>query len=598
MRAPRDNSRNEHHRPSTATLTDLVDVDTLQRLQDRFTELGRVTVCICTIYGELITVPSWGSRYSQIIGTSRTGRTEFAKTIAKCVEDCNCQAPAKCHEGMTCYATPILHNGHRLAVIVAGTRVPKPPPVDAIREIAQSYDIDADGLLDAVEQIDPYSGGTPEAIRCFADVLADTISTMYRQAALIEQQLHDLDAVHGMTELLSGSHDLQEILDLTVEQVVALMDVKACGIRLLDNDTGELVVKAVHNLSDEYLDKGPVTLSENAIDAAAIDGQAVYIEDASTDPRVRYPENARREGIVSGLCVPMTYRGTTVGVIRVYTAKRRVFSESEEAMLRSIASQAASAIINSRLHDEQHATERFQRQVKAAGEIQRRMLPREAPSHEHLEFGCVYVPTLQLGGDFCDFIDLPGKDTGVCIADVVGKGLPAALMMASVRSALRASAGRTVHVQGTVSEVNRHMSRDTLSGEFATLFYGVFSADGRSLTYCNAGHPPPMLFRGDDLIELTDGGLVIGVHPDAPYQSGFVTLQQGDVIAMVTDGVSEALDFNDIAYERERLVSSIRRHRSLAAQQLAQQILWDVRRFAGLAEQSDDITILTVKVVR
>jgi serine phosphatase RsbU (regulator of sigma subunit)/ligand-binding sensor protein len=579
-----------------AQLTTRVTRGTLQRLQDRFAALGRVTVCICTIEGGLITKPSWGSKFSQLIGTSPLGRAKFAEAIRVCSRDPDAKVPSICHEGMTLYATPIVSGGDRLAVIIVGTRVPGPPDRETVCAAADQYQIDRETLLQSAQRIDPYSGGTPEAIRRFADALADTIATLYAQADRIQRQLADLQTVHDFTGLLSGPLDLQEILDRTVRRVAEVMHVKACAIRLLNVDTGELVVKAVHNLSEEYLRKGPVLLRENLIDAGAFAGNTVYIPDAPNDPRTRYPENARREGIVSGLCVPLAYRGQSVGVIRVYTDRRYVFSKAEESLLRSIGSQAAAAIITGRLREEQSEAERFQRQVAVAGQIQRRMLPHRLPRHPALEFGCVYDPTLQVGGDFYDFIDLPDGKLAVCVADVVGKGLPAALMMASVRSAVHAHADQGGSVEAVVAKVNRHMCRDSLVSEFTTLVYGVFSADARAFTYCNAGHTPPLLLRGNRFSELTTGGLVIGVQPEETFDQDVLTIRPGDILTIVTDGVTEAMNFEGSTYGRERLMASIRKRRALGAPQLARQILWDVRRFAGLAEQSDDITIVVAKV--
>ncbi len=590
------NSRRVLFRVQRAKLTVLVNRRTLQRLQDRFAALGKVTVCMCTVDGELITQPSWGSRFSELIGTSPRGRSTFAETIRVCARAPDSSVPSMCHEGMTLHAAPIRHQGHRLGVIIVGTRSSGPPPRERVEQLAKTYEINEAQLLESASQIDPYSGGTPQAIRQFADVLADTIATLYAQAQRIERQVADWQTVHGLTGLLTSTRDLQEMLDLTVRRVVEVMQVKACGIRLLNTDTGELVIKAVCNLSDEYLQKGPVLLRDSKIDAAAFSGYPVYIPDVPNDPRTRYPDNARREGIVSGFCVPMTYRGETIGVIRVYTGKRHTFRETERTLLRSIASQAAAAIITTRLWEDQAKAERFERQVKAAGDIQQRMLPLRAPKHEFLELGCVYDPTLQVGGDFYDFIELSDGDLGVCIADVVGKGLPAALMMASVRSALRAHAYQDHSVGELVETVNRHMCRDTLPSEFATLMYGVFSADARSFTYSNAGHTPPLLLRDNGLTELTKGGLAIGVRPDETYEQESIALKPGDVLIMVTDGVTEAMNFDGSAYGRDRLITSIRKHQSLDAQQLAQQILWDVRRFAGLAEQSDDITVVVARL--
>lgn len=577
-------------------LIDLVSLATLQNLQDRFAALGRMTVCIATIDGDLITRPTWGSRFSELIGASPRGQAALVDSIRTGAQSSDATAPVTCHEGMLLYTTPIRHDGRPLGLLAVGTRTHPPPPAVEVRKIAATYDLVSDELLSESTQIDPDRGGTPEAIHRFADVLAHIIAMLYGQAERIARQLDDLRTVHGLADLLSGTLDLQEILNRTVRRVVEVMPVKACAIRLLNPETGELVIKAVHNLSEEYLRKGPVLLAKSLIDGAAFAGHSVYIEDLPTDPRIRYPENARREGIVSGLCVPLTYRGQTIGIIRAYTAKRHVFSDSEESLLRSIGSQAASAIIHSRLYAEQAEGERVQRQVEAAAQIQRRMLPLRAPIIASLTFGCVYDPTLQVGGDFYDFIELPEGYLGVCIADVVGKGLPAALMMASIRSAIRAYAPSAASPAETVTQANRHMYHDTPVADFATLAYGVFSPDGRNFAYCNAGHLSPLLLRGERFAELTAGGLAIGIQPDETYEQDYVALRSGDLIVMVTDGVTEAMDFQDENFGRQRLLSSIWRHRRLEAQQLAGQILWDVRRFVGFAEQSDDITIVVIAV--
>ncbi|MEK6798128.1 MAG: SpoIIE family protein phosphatase [Planctomycetota bacterium] len=583
--------------PSTDTpLTRRVSLPALQRVQERFAELGRMTVCLCTPDGGPLTTPTWGSAFSRLLGTSGRGREEWASAMRACAADPNPPTPHRCHEGITLYATPIVSDATALGLLVVGIRKHRPPQEEKVARIARAFGVAEDELREAAASLNPLRGGTPEAIHRFADVLADIIATLHAQADRIADQLADLQTVHGLSQLLSGTIDLQQMLDITVHRVVEVMQVKACAIRLLNEDTGELVIKAVCNLSDEYLRKGPVLLDKSPIDSTAFAGHTVYIADAPNDPRLRYPENARREGIVSGLCVPMTYRGQTIGVIRVYTGRRYVFSEGESALLQSIGSQAASAIVHTRLYEDQAKADRVARQLQIAGQIQRRMLPAAPPNRRGLSFGCVYVPSLQLSGDFYDFIHLPDGDLGVCIADVVGKGVPAALLMASIRSALRAFAPTSDNLTRIVRQVNRHLCQDSLASEFATFFYGVLSLDGSTLSYCNAGHHPPVLLRGDTIQELTTGGMAIGLSPCEPYECGSVALQSGDLIVMVTDGVTEAMNFEGAIFGRLRLLESIHRHRAIDAAQLAQQILWDVRRFAGLAEQSDDITIVVLKV--
>lgn len=579
-----------------AKLTNGVPLATLTSLQDRFAALGRVTVCICETDGTPITDPAWGSRFSDLVGGSTEGRRAFAACVRRCASEAQDGVRPTCLEGLDLYSVPIRFESSVLATLVVGSRSSAPVNRAAVEKAAARFGVDPDELWKSAAKIDPYQGGAPRAIYRFADILADTIASLYGQAARIERQVADLVAVHSFTELLTGALDLQDILDRTVRRVVEVMGVKASAIRLINHDNDELVLKAVCNLSEEYLKKGPVLLHENAIDAAAFAGETVYIPDAPNDPRSRYPDHARREGLVSGLSVPMTYRGETIGVVRVYTAQRYTFSDAEIKLLRSISAQAAAAVITGRLWREQADTERLQGQLNAAQQIQRRMLPRENPSSDRLDIGAVYDPTLQLGGDFYDFIRWEDGRVGVCIADVVGKGLPAALMMASIRSALRANALRFDAVEVVMEFVNRHMCNDTLVSEFATVFYGVISPDARRLVYTNAGHPLPVLLRKGTVSLLGTGGMVIGVLPDTEYEPESLELYPGDLIVFVTDGVTEAFNFEGEPFGTERLLKSIQARAQLEAQPMARELLWDVRRFVGLKEQTDDITIVTVKI--
>lgn len=435
-----------------------------------------------------------------------------------------------------------------------------------------------------------------EQARTFAKLIAEILEGFCRQEARIRRRVGELSTVYGLGVLFAHTEDFDAALNITAQRVCNVMHVNAASIRLLDESTGELIISGSHNLARDYLRKGRIHLRENPIDQAAFTGEVVYIEDARTDPRVKFRHHAKQEGMISGLCCPMRYRGKTVGVLRIYSKTRRTFNSFDVELLQAVASLAAGAIVSSRLRDEARVAERQARHIRHAGQIQRRMIPRETPSHPQISFGHIYKPSLEVGGDFFDFLVLPEGNVGVAIADVVGKGLPGALMMASVRSALRAHTQSVFDINDIVSRVNRLMCRDTLVSEFATLFYGVFSTNGKQFTYCNAGHNPPILLRGDRVIELEEGGLVIGVDPDSEYEMGVAELKPGDHIVFYTDGVTEAMNYDEQLYGLDRLRESIHRHCQLEIGTMAQQLLWDVRRFAGLAEQADDITIVVARI--
>lgn len=576
-------------------LTECVRAEMLEIMQSRLAALGQVTICIVDPQGQFITQPTWGHDYSRVLGTSENGSHTFARHLAALAQGTE-PVPSLCFRGTTLYAAPITHEGQRLGLIVVGTRPSTQLDPATVAEVAQEYGVDPGVLIDCAARVEPWTPHHQEAVDRFADLLADMIEALYGQALEIRKQYADLSTVLGLAELLAGTRDLQEILDLTTRRIVELMPVKASALRLLDRDTGELVIQSVHNLSPAYQAKGRIILEQNPIDRAAFGGEVVYVADSRTDPRIQFPVETRAEGIVSALCASLAYRGDSVGVIRVYTGEPYTFTDADVSLLKSVGSLAAAAIINTRLYDDRRKARRIRDQIEYAGEVQRRMLPSSSPKSDHFEFAGLYYPTLELGGDLYDYVTYPGGAIGVTIADVVGKGLPAALMMASLRSALRAHVQDGATPAQIIPLLNHHMCRDTTVSEFATAVHAVFAPDGRSVTVSNAGHDPPLLLRDGQITRLGTSAFVIGVQLDEAFPAVTVPLRKGDIIVLYTDGLTEARSFAGEQYGKQRLRQSLALRRDLPIQPLARQLLWDVRRFVGLAEQTDDITIVAVRV--
>ncbi len=581
-------------------LTDLMDMDVFHEILNVFSSVTQMSVAICNPDGQIVSRLAGSNPFCRLMGSSEQGKLACRRSLQDVVQlavEEGSRVSIRCHAGMVQHAMPIVVGGKVLAVIAMGDLPTGRFEDHEIDDLVDAYDVDRGGLVRALEGSRPWSQEQVDAAVEFLQLLANTLARLCHQEDQLRRRIDELVTMYDIATLLVGTQDLDDVLRNIAATVVKVLRVKACSIRLLDRDTGELKIAAGHNLSGQYLAKGPVKVGENPIDKAALDGETVTIADIRTDNRIRYPAQAEKEGLVSGLVTGMVYHGRSVGVLRVYTGERHTFTAFEASLLRTVGAVAAAAIENRRLTDEAIQGEIVNRQIKVAGEVQRRMIPEAPPDHQHLEFGAVYEPSYDLGGDFYDYLDLPDDLLGVAVADVVGKGVPASLVMASVRSALRVYADGLGPLDQIVARVNRQLCRDTLPHEFATLFYGVFSADARSLTYCNAGHDPPLLVRDGQIRRLTTGGMLLGTKCDAAYQFALVDLQPGDVVLLYTDGVVDALNFLSERFGRERLAESLVRYASLSAQAIAPNILWDVRRFIGLADQTDDITMVSVKVV-
>lgn len=580
-------------------LTDFIKASTLQDVQNAFVALTGVATSIRDAEGHALTSADADNDYCRMLLST-------PESAAACV-NCHTRATqtacrsgglvqSECHAGLTQYAAPVNIKGEPLAAIIVGDRPRVPLTDDQVRAVADRYGLNYDTLRRAAWGLKNWSDRDMNATINFAQLLANTLARIWSQADQLGQRNAELETVCRVSNLLSGELDLKEVLRRSAELVTEALRAKAAGIRLLDEDSGELRIVAVHNLSDSYLNKGPLHSRHSPIDEAALNGQVVYVEDMPTDPRTVYKEEAAAEGIHSALVTSLSFRGKNIGVMRVYSGEKRVFTPLDISLLRAVANQCAAAIIHARMRRDAREAEALERQVRLAGDVQRRMIPARAPRHPRLDIAAIYQPSFELGGDFYDFLEFPGGNVGIAVADVVGKGVPASLTMASVRAALRSHARSIYDIDRIMVEVNRHICRDTLMNEFVTIVYGVFSDDARTFTYCNAGHEPVLLLRQSRIIPLDSGGTVLGIDADAVYEKGRIDVKPDDLLVFLTDGFIEAIDYQDNAFGRDRFHESLCRHAHLGAPQLAQQLLWDIRRFKGLAKQSDDLTLVVAKV--
>ncbi|MFH1747588.1 MAG: GAF domain-containing SpoIIE family protein phosphatase [Planctomycetota bacterium] len=402
--------------------------------------------------------------------------------------------------------------------------------------------------------------------------------------------------VGDIAELLTGREELQAILDQIVSDTARVMRCRFCSLRLYDPKNDQLRIKAVHNLSDDYLGKGTITRSRNPIDDEALDGTVVYVEDVGKDPRIQYPEQMQREGIVSQLTAGMIYHGQPVGVIRVYTAHRRRFRKTQRNLLRAVAHQAATAIVHARLIAERLRSAETERQLTLAGDLQNRMMRGLPPRHDGLATASVFQPSSHLGGDFCDLLTICDGRLAAVVADVVGKGIPASLLSASTQGALRAMAQCCMGLGDVMTRLNLQVWGETQTSEFATCLIMAFDAERRKVSYCSAGHEPPLLLRDGRVRRLTEGDLVLGISSTEVYQVHDVDLQVGDTILLFTDGAIDAMNFDDELFGRERLQAGLISYGDLDIDQVLKNLVWDIRRFIGLAEQSDDLTMVGVRI--
>ncbi len=278
------------------------------------------------------------------------------------------------------------------------------------------------------------------------------------------------------------------------------------------------------------------------------------------------------------------------------------YSREDTELLLTVAEQVAIALDYSRLIGEAAERERLKREVEIAKDVQNQLFPQTFPAMATLSYTGTCRPARGVGGDYFDFVELSDSQLGLALGDISGKGVSAALLMASLQGALRSHASVHVNdVANLVCDINRLMCRSTETGKFASFFYGVYHDKTRELVYVNAGHPAPVLVRpngtGTPLIDRLDpSGMVIGVLDDCVYERRQVQLEEGDTLVIFSDGVTEAQRGDGEMFDEERVVNLIRENAGLSAPALQELLVAEIDEFRGDAPQGDDITTIVARV--
>ena len=327
----------------------------------------------------------------------------------------------------------------------------------------------------------------------------------------------------------------------------------------------------------------------------------IYQEDGSTEE-----ERSGLARLHSELLLPLVVREKLLGFISLGPKKsEEPFTGSDLRLLKSVANQTGLALENARLlaaiTEEVAQRERLNREVEIAREVQERLFPQDLPAIAGLDYFGACRPALGVGGDYYDFLALPEGQLGIAMGDVSGKGIGAALLMASLQASLRAEAARAPdHLAPVVSNVNRLVYQASTSNRYATFFYAQYDPAKHELTYVNAGHNPPMLFRRSgaewQLTRLTTGGTVVGLLESFPYEQEKILLQPGDLLIAFTDGISEAMNPADEEWGEDLFAAAVKSLTGAKARDILEHLMRAADEFAAGAKQHDDMTLVVMRV--
>lgn len=352
--------------------------------------------------------------------------------------------------------------------------------------------------------------------------------------------------------------------------------------------------EAVRGYNIDELSKIHLKLGEGIIGHVALTSESIISPDVRSEPLYI---NARHE-TRSEMVAPIVSNDEVIGVFDLESDELNAYSDDDLEVLMMLASQVAIIIEKVMLHEQLIEKKRLEGQLEVARQVQLELLPPSDPKLEGFDISAYNFPTEEVSGDYYDWVRIYDDQIGLVVADVSGKGVPAAILMAFLRASLRAAThiGYATHI--SMAKVNYLLWESIERNQFVTAFYAILDAPNRTLSYANAGHNPPLLLdaQGNPTF-LERGSLPLGMFKDTRYHEYFLTMEPGQLLVLYTDGATEALSLNGEEFGRERLAQAAQRSRNLSAKELIAAVERDVIEWTGGVGATDDITFFVIKAL-
>lgn len=403
-----------------------------------------------------------------------------------------------------------------------------------------------------------------------------------------------------LSRRVSRTLDLQEILGDLLKSLRTAVPYDAAGVFVLNRSvlglgaSGSNLIAGMAQVGFDSLraDDPMLRWGQGIVGHVIRTGETVLCEDVSADPRYVAGRAATR----SELAVPVIGQSGVLGALNAESDRRAAFSAADAELLEFFASAAALSIEKALLHRELMQKQWMEGQLKIAREVQAGLLPRVPPELVGYDMAGSNLPTWTIGGDYYDWIPLDDGRLGLAVGDVSGKGIPAALIMATFRAALRSELRRGTPVTGAVTAVNRLLLESQGGSRFVTAVCGALDPLSGRLDYVNCGHNPPLLLRADGTHEeLDSGGPALGLGVGGGFSPGAVTLAPGDLLALYTDGVVEPSNAEQEEFGLARLLDVLKQHAHRPAGDVVLAVVEATRRFARREGYDDDFTMVVVK---
>jgi sigma-B regulation protein RsbU (phosphoserine phosphatase) len=435
----------------------------------------------------------------------------------------------------------------------------------------------------------PYSEDDKEFLRTIMNIASTAIKNsivideLSKVNRVLDTRVHRLNSLFDLSKEFGLFSESTSVAKLLVYSVIGQFLVSRFAVVSLNEASEIRILESKFNEDDLIKSLSAINLKQIT--------NSVGRENIGKD----YPELAR---LKIDLIVPMQLQGETKGLILLGKRINNMeYSDSDIEFIYSVGSIAIISLENRRLFKEALEKQKMEEELEIARDIQRNLLPHSVPQFSNFEIAAVNISSKQVGGDYYDIITLDEDTFCTAIGDVSGKGVPAALLMANLQAFLKTTCKQGMMIDEATGLINDLISENTMDGKFITFFWGIFDNLNKTLTYVNAGHNPPLLIRSGKIIKLEKGGIILGVMKTfVPYISEQVQLQKDDIIILFTDGITEAKNIDDEEFSDEKLEALALNLSPEPAEKILNTIRNEVQQFAAGTIQSDDITLVVLKV--
>ena len=406
----------------------------------------------------------------------------------------------------------------------------------------------------------------------------------------------ELAILNEIALTISSIVDFDRVVDIIIQKCVKHLHVDQGAVMLLDEKDKDSPFHTVVRKGDSKTDQLPFRLDTQLTGWMIKNKKPLLSNDFHQDERFQISEKTDSP-FNSLLAVPLQLKGKMLGSLIVFNKySEEGFTEDDKRLLTIIAAQSAQVIEHARLYQEEQELFKMQHEMNVARDIQLNLLPKSHPVIPDYDIYGISVPAKEVGGDYYDFVQMENNRLAICLGDVSGKGISAAMLMANLQATFRSQIQLSESTKLCLARSNKLLYHSTDSEKYATFFCGILDSKNNNLCFSNAGHNNPFLVTKEGKIKrLQTVGIVLGFLDDFEFSEVKISFEKEEILLIFSDGISEAMNDMEEEYGEQRLEKLLVENRHLNAESITHLIIDIVNKFADTKEQSDDMTLVVIK---